>query len=291
MFGYVRPAQDKLTPEEVQRFESVYCGLCHTLGKRYGFAGRMILNYDLTFLALLLQNGSAERCEKRCIMHPIKARCCVCRSESLAVAADISVVLTWWQIQDGIADHGFWKGMKYRAASVLLRGAYGKARHRQPEFDENTQRHLRDLSDMEQRGETTLDKPADTFAQLLAGAACGVEEPVKRRVVENMLYHLGRWIYLVDAADDLEEDVSSGSYNPIPLRYGLPDGKLTEDVRQDLAATLDSSVRTMAAAFELWDFGENSAVIQNIVYEGLYAVGAAVLNGTFHRRPREKEIR
>ena len=44
MFGYVRPAADHLTAEQQARFEAAYCGLCHTLGKRYGIAGRMILN-------------------------------------------------------------------------------------------------------------------------------------------------------------------------------------------------------------------------------------------------------
>ena len=61
MFGYVRPAADHLTAEQQARFEAAYCGLCHTLGKRYGMAGRMILNYDLTFLAMLLSEWTAHR--------------------------------------------------------------------------------------------------------------------------------------------------------------------------------------------------------------------------------------
>lgn len=85
-----------------------------------------------------------------------------------------------------------------------------------------------------------------------AGAARRVEQPVKRRVAEQLLYHLGRWIYLVDAADDLADDLRSGSYNPLALRFPQENGALTpEGLAACWPATLDGSVRAMAAAFEL----------------------------------------
>ena len=286
MFGYVRPAAQRLTEEQQQRYEGAYCGLCHTLGRRYGLAGRMILNYDLTFLAMLLSEGTAERCTKRCLIHPVKGRPCACGGSAFELAADMSIILTWWQIQDGIADHGFFGGLKYRAASLLLRRAYRKARALRPAFDESTRRHLEKLSELEKENCPSLDAAADTFARLLADAAHEVAQPVKRRVLEQMLYHLGRWVYLVDAADDLKKDVKTGSYNPLPLRYALPGDTLTDTARQALAQTLDGSIRAMAAAFELWDFGDYGPVIESTVYEGLYAVGTSVLEGTFRRETR-----
>jgi len=286
MFGYVRPAAQRLTEEQQQRYEGAYCGLCHTLGRRYGLAGRMILNYDLTFLAMLLSEGTAERCTKRCLIHPVKGRPCACGGSAFELAADMSIILTWWQIQDGIADHGFFGGLKYRAASLLLRRAYRKARALRPAFDESTRRHLEKLSELEKENCPSLDAAADTFARLLADAAHEVAQPVKRRVLEQMLYHLGRWVYLVDAADDLKNDVKTGSYNPLPLRYALPGDALTDTARQALAQTLDGSIRAMAAAFELWDFGDYGPVIESTVYEGLYAVGTSVLEGTFRRETR-----
>ena len=189
MFGYVLPSQERLSEVEKTRFQAVYCGLCHTLGTRYGLTARMILNYDLTFLAMLLQEGPAQRCEKTCIAHPMKKRPCVCQSKSLEMAADMSVILTWWQIQDGIADHGFFKSLKYRMAAFLLHRAYQKARKLQPGFDERTQKHLQDLAVLEKNGEPSLDKPADTFAKLLAGTAEEVTDPTKRRILDTMLYH------------------------------------------------------------------------------------------------------
>ena len=101
--------------------------------------------------------------------------------------------------------------------------------------------------------------------------------------------HLGRWIYLVDALDDLKEDSRSGSYNPLLLRYETRDGALQPEDRERVAATLDASIRTMAAAFELADFGCWRRIIESVVYEGLYAVGNAVLNGTFRKYTRNRE--
>lgn len=248
----------------------------------------MILNYDLTFLAMLLSEGGGT-CERRCAVHPIRKRRCACGDAAMDVAADMSVILTWWQIRDGIADHGFFKGLKYRAAALLLRRAYRKAQRRQPDFDRETQRNLTALAALEKEKCPSLDRPADTFAALLAGAAQHIADPVKRRVTEQLLYHLGRWVYLVDAADDLADDLRTGSYNPLALRFSLKDGALTAEGRQQFAATLDGSVRAMAAAFELADFGVYTPVIRATVYEGLYLVGAAVLNGTFHRRRRERQ--
>ena len=290
MFGYVRPAADRLTEEQEACFRAAYCGLCHTLGERYGLPGRMILNYDLTFLAMLLSEGQDEQCRKRCVMHPLKGRTCTCGGEAFALAADMSVILTWWQIQDGIADHGFWSGLKYRAALWMLRRAYRKARLLRPAFDEGTQRHLKALSQLEKEKCHSIDAAADTFAQLLSGAADEVEEPVKRRVLAQMLYHLGRWIYLIDGADDLKKDAESGNYNPVALRYGLTDGVWTPESRRDFATTLDHSIHQMAAAFELWDFGVWTPVLQSTFYGGLFQVGKAVLDGRFHR-PSRKNIR
>ena len=284
MFGYVLPASDRLTEEQNSRFQAAYCGLCHALGRRYGLPGRMILNYDLTFLAMLLSEGQGTPCRRRCIAHPVGGRTCICGDGAFDLAADMSVVLTWWQVQDGIADHGFWGGLKYRAASLLLRRAYRKAKTQCPAFDERTRRHLQELSRLEGEGCPSLDAAADTFAQLLSGAAEEVAEPVKRRVLGQLLYHLGRWIYLIDAADDLKKDIKTGSYNPLPLRYVLPGDTLTDTARQELAQTLDGSIQAMAAAFELWDFGEYGPVIESTVYQGLYAVGTAVLDGTFHQK-------
>jgi hypothetical protein len=131
----------------------------------------------------------------------------------------------------------------------------------------------------------SLDKPADAFAVLLRDAARDVEPPIRRRVLEETLYHLGRWVYLIDAADDLKQDAASGAYNPVALRYGLSGGLWTDAARREFEVTLSHSVHNIAAAFELWDFGAWNPLLERIFYSGLFQVSRAVLDGTFRRRP------
>lgn len=286
MFGYVLPSGEYMSEAAKEQFQGAYCGLCHTLGRHYGLAGRMILNYDMTFLAMLLSDGKGTLCKKGCALHPVKGRPCTCGEAAFDTAAHYSIVLTWWQLWDGIQDHGFFGGLKYRLAALFLRRAYKRARNVVPDFDCHTQEHLHLLATLEAEKCPSIDAVADTFAQLLTGVAMEVEGENHRRVLSQLFYHLGRWIYLVDAADDLEKDFRSGSYNPLIYRFSLQTGQLSDEARQELSLTLDSSVRTMAAAFELWDFGAYNAVIESTVYHGLYAVGTSVIQGTFRRRRR-----
>ena len=290
MFGYVRPSDDRLTPADRETFRAAYCGLCHALGARYGLVGRMILNYDLTFLAMVLSDGAGEMCAKRCAVHPIRRRCCVAGDPALDAAADMSVILTYWQLRDGVEDHAWASGLKYRAGARLLESAYKRAAALRPEFDQAVRRQLQLLSALEQAKDPSMDRAADSFAVLLSSAAEELTDPVRKRIMEQLLYHLGRWIYLIDGADDLKKDAESGNYNPVALRYGLTDGTWTPESRRDFATTLDHSIHQMAAAFELWDFGVWTPVLQSTFYGGLFQVGKAVLDGSFHR-PSRKKIR
>ena len=292
MFGYVIPPLSRLPGEEQERFQQVYCGLCHTLGHRYGLVGRMILNYDFTFLAILLSDSEPSECgQARCIASPCRKRCYAHRTAAMELAADESIILAYWQLRDGVADHGFWRGLKYRLLSRCLHGAYRKAAALRPDFDRNTREQLRRLSKLEQAHSASLDEPADTFAVLLAGAAGEIPDPRRQRILYQILYHLGRWIYLIDAADDLEKDTGRGDYNPLRFRYGLSSGKLDPNSRKAFVETIDHSVRMIASAYELADFGCWSAILESTVYTGLFQVGKAVLDGvfetSFHGRKRK----
>ena len=150
MFGYVRPSDGHLTAEDKQRFQAAYCGLCRSLGRRYGLAARMILNYDLAFLAMLLsREPECPTAHCRCPAHPIRGCDALGRQDAFDAAADLSVILTWWQLTDGVADHGFFRGLLYRAALLLLRRAYRKALARRPGFDQRTRAHLEELARLE----------------------------------------------------------------------------------------------------------------------------------------------
>lgn len=279
-----------MSAEESERFRRAYCGLCHTLGSRYGLASRFILNYDFTYLAIFLSAAEeGERRSSRCIASPVKKREYLCSTQALELAADESVILAYWQLRDGVSDHDWFHGLKYKGASALLEGAYRKAARARPAFDASVCRQLEVLSRLEKEGCDSIDRPADAFAALLGSAAAEVEDPVRRRVLEQLLYHLGRWVYLMDAADDLKEDAQSGNYNPVALRFGLKDGEWTPEARREFAATLDHSIHMMATAFELWDFGVWTEILEKTLYNGLFRVGKAVLDGTYRPLSRGED--
>ncbi len=287
MFGYVRPAAHRLGEADNERFRSVYCGLCHVLGRRYGLAARFLLNFDFTLLAILLSLGEGtERCVRRCAVHPCRGCAVLRETAALDVAADRIVILAWWQLRDHIADHGFWSGLKYRLAALLLRRAYRKAKTLAASFDTAVQKHLDELALREREHCASLDAAAEPFAALLAEIASVETDETRRRILTQLFYHLGRWIYLADAADDFREDAKSGNYNPLRYRYGAEADVLPEDAKRSLAETLDASIRRMAGAYALLDAGEWAPLLDSIFYDSLFGIGRAVLDGVYHRPPR-----
>ncbi len=294
MFGYVRPVLNRLSEDDRAAYQSAYCGLCRAMGRRYGWLARFTLNYDFAFLAILLSGGQGggNTCSARCPAHPLRApRTCLC-GPGLDVAADESMILTYQKLTDDVCDHGLLTGLPYRLVRLLFRRPYRRAARARPDFDRQVRDGLERLRQMERAGSPELDRVADAFAGILACAGQGqVDDPGDRRAMEQLLYHLGRWIYLADAWDDLEQDARRGRYNPLEARFA---GQAKQE-RAYVETTLTHSVRLVAAAANLISFGRWTPVVENVVYAGLPAVQGAVLDGRWNemratRRIREKQI-
>ena len=191
MFGYVRPNRDELKVRELRDYEALYCGLCHALGRRHGFFARFFLNYDFTFLAMLLDGSKPTAERKHC---PARLWCrkkgCICAG-SVDAAADAGTILSYWKLRDTVADGPFWKGTAARVLSFLLRPGYRRAAQARPEFDRAVRSCLEELQALEQEGSPSLDRTADTFARILAAAALPAESSARTRALEQLLYHCG----------------------------------------------------------------------------------------------------
>ena len=282
MFGYVRAIPAVLSEEEKTRYEGVYCGLCRTLGSRYGLLPRFLLNYDFVFLAMLLGeegSGQALPCCP-CPIHPWKKKHCWVGSPALDTAADESVILTWWKLQDSLRDGDWKERLVSRLACFALRRFYRKAVDRRPDFDQTAQSCLEELHRMEEENLPSLDRPADTFARILQAAATALEPPARNRAVSQILYHVGRWIYLADAWDDLEEDRRSGSYNPVLARFGEEAERQGDYLRE----TMRVSLGLADTAFSLLEWGEWEELLRHILKTGLPAVEEAVFTGQWKQR-------
>ncbi|MGM9649889.1 MAG: DUF5685 family protein [Butyricicoccaceae bacterium] len=283
MFGFVRPFRDELKMREYDRFRSVYCGLCHEIARKYGFLYTLALSYDCAYLALVLMSCEADGgtvCRKRCIVHPLRRHTCVCGSEGLSHAAAVSVILTCHKLSDTIADEHGIKRLGARLLRRLYRRGYRRAVQDAPDFDRTAGQCLSELAVLEREQAASLDRPADTFARLLR-AAVPEQTGIRRRVLEELFYHIGRWIYLIDACDDLKDDFASGSYNPIRLRFALSEPDI-QTVRPQLEHTLLQSLAASYHAYLLLDPERDGGIIENVLCQGLPAVTYQVLDGTYH---------
>ncbi len=282
MFGYIRPRISELKVRELDDYKAVYCGLCRTMGKRHGFLARFTLNYDFAFLAMVLASDSticqASHC--RCPAHPFRKRKMYHAMPSLEVAADESLILSYQKLRDNIADDDFIHSLAARIACLFLKPAYKKAASARPEFDREVSKWLDVLHDIERERVASLDRPADSFARILQAAAPETGDAETDRAMEQMLYHVGRWIYLIDAWDDLKDDVASGSYNPVHERYR---GKEAEFV-QDMRTTLLHSRNLATGAYELLEAKRWDSILSNILYLGLPAVEELVFSGCWQSK-------
>jgi len=297
MFGYVRPLKGELKVVEYEAFRSVYCGLCHTLGRRYGLPARFVLNYDLTFFAAVIAavEGGMNFEHRRCIASPFRKKCTARVSPSLELAADVTVLLTYHRLDDEARDRSGARRIGACVLRLLMRPFYRHACRLQPELSRKIKRAIGALTELEDGCIPSIDRTADAFASILSDAAGEAETDGKtRRILQTMFYHIGRWIYIVDACDDFEKDQASGSYNPIAYRYGLrEDGRmcrlLPETIKEEIRTTLTHSLAAAASAFELLSFGRFEGLVANVIYHGLYAVTEAVLNGTWQQRRKADE--
>lgn len=204
-------------------------------------------------------------------------------SPAMDLCASRSVVLTYYKLLDGVRDEGFWKGLGYRLAALTLRRAYRKAKKEHGEFDAHVAACLGELSALEKENSPKLDRVADAFARLLAGAAPETGEESLDRPRRQLLYHLGRWIYLTDALDDLSDDMARGGYNPLAARFGQ------EPDREYLSATMSHSLALAQSAFQLLPRTPWSGILENILYLGLPNVQTLVMEGKWD--PKEGKQR
>lgn len=272
MFGYIRPLDCELKVREQAEYRGYYCGLCKTIGARYGQIERFALSYDCAFLAALLSaiSGRADfyrgNCGPRCYRgkRPIAAR-----APELDYAADVNVLLAWYQAADDAADE---KSAKAFAARVALRRAYRKAAKAHPALDRAIRENTERLSGYEAERTASTDEPSDTFGKTLS--AVMLNAPMlpsgARAAAEWMFYNLGKWVYLIDAWDDRERDRKGGGYNPF----------LRADMDADRAAfLLNITLNEVGKAYDLLTMRQPSGLLDNIIRLGLDNAQKRVLSG------------
>ena len=270
MFGYIYVNEQELKLKEYAAYRSFYCGLCRNLHRRYGRAAQMMLNYDLTFLALLLTGlyePQTEEAEHRCIPHPVR-RHLMAANEAIDYAADMCVMLSWQKLKDDWDDE---KKVTRRAAAAFLHPAYRKLSLLYPRQSKAIEENILALRRAEHQKCREIDAVAGLTGHFLAEIFVWKED-IWAEDLRTMGFYLGKFIYLMDALEDIDKDRKTGNYNIFsgcgPI-WGTPKESEIESMLMDMMAQA-------SRAFERLPVLEHAEIIRNILYSGVWCKYAAM---------------
>ena len=269
MFGYVVLNKPEIKFKDFDMYRSFYCGLCRELRERYGISGQITLSYDMTFVILLLSalyEPPTRKGTTRCIVHPVRKQT-VRKNAITEYGADMNIFLTYYKCKDD------WNDEK-----KILSLAYGKLLESKEKKSEQQWKKkidviiscLNELSEMEQEGETDIDRVSGCFGRIMA-EIFAYREDVWEPTLRRMGFYLGKFIYLMDAYDDVEKDIKSGSYNPFRKAY-LDDPAFADDCRSLLTLMMSECSRE----FEQLPILLHAEILRNVLYSGVWSRYTAV---------------
>lgn len=276
MFGYVTAEKEQLTPEEWLRYRSAYCGLCRTLEGEYGQVSRLTLTYDMTFLVLLLSSlyePEETAGARRCPAHPGKPRS-YWVTEATGYAAGMNVALAYEKSLDDWRDD---RSLLGKGGAAALKKAREKAQKAYPAQCAVIREELTRLQALEAEKRCDPDQTANCFGRIMAALLCWKKDRWSP-LLEQMGLSLGRFIYLMDAWEDLEKDLRKGRYNPLKDAAERPD--FDQWARDMLMVMLGDCT----AAMEQLPLVQDVEILRKILYSGVWSRYAAKM-----RKKMEKE--
>lgn len=271
MFGYLQIQKSELLVREAEAYKAVYCGLCRQMGKDYSGLTRFTLSYDCTFYAMFLMslNRSCKGFKDgRCTCNPLK-KCKFATDEGDAYgkAAAFSMISVYYKIIDDIQDSGFFKKLLCRIIKPFFSHQRKKAADKYPDMDKAVSDMMKMQYDAEHSEKPSVDMSAHPTALMLAAVlSAEAHDEIQKRVLYEFGYHIGRWIYLVDAADDIEKDIKSNGFNPFV-------NKKTGEVKSSdfIKAVLNQSLARAYDAYNLLNFTDFKGILDNMMLLGFPA--------------------
>jgi len=264
MFGYVVVNRETLSPENEARFRAYYCGLCKALRKRHGLTGALTLSNDMTFLSIVLSalyEPEEQSGREICVNHPFKKHDWIL-SEAADYAADMNVMLAYHLCMDAWRDEK--KPLSLAEAGLIKKG-YEKVVKLYPEKCEFVGDMIRALSDVEAKGpDGDIDRPTNLTGELI-GEIFAYRDDEWKKPLTRMGAALGRFIYIMDAYDDLPRDLKKKCYNPLkPIAH-------VEDFEDRCLDMLTMHIAECTAEFEDLPIIKDAGIIRNILYSGVWS--------------------
>lgn len=277
MFGYVTVFRDELRIREFREYKAVYCSLCRSLGREYGIFTRFILSYDCTFYALMLcaVNKTPPCYEKKCCRFNLLKKCHYIKSSEdiFNRAAALSVASVYFKLVDNVRDSGSIKKFLFGILRFLFVKKYNKAKKNYKDICTAVAKMYEYQQEIENREDVHLDLAADPTASMLAEVlSLESDDKNEKLILHTLGYNLGRWIYFMDAADDIADDIKKGNFNPF-IRYCKND-----DFKEYCNQVLNQCLANICDSRELLTVYNYGEIIDNILYMGLTSRQQKVLS-------------
>ena len=280
MFGYVRINKMDLTFREYEHYKAYYCGLCKYLKRNHTELSRLTINYDITFLIVLLSSiyqPSAQVFHEKCIVDPVKKKKHII-NEITEYAASMNILLTYYKLEDDVNDEG---GIKSRLARQVYKKSFKTAYDKYPKKADFIKKCLGELRSLEEDQSSSIDQTSNCFARLLEEIFDYKDDDYRDRL-RKVGFNIGKYIYIMDAYEDLDEDLEKGRYNPF-TSY--------KDDREALKDRVDKLIGMTLARLEEGildlDIEVNKSIIDNIIYSGVYLRYKGLINGVNKKKQEE----
>lgn len=265
MFGYININQKILTEENKDAYQAYYCGLCRRLKSNCGTKGQMLLDYDMTFMIVLLTGLyelTNEASEITCALHPTKRRT-VWINEATDYAADMNLILAYHNLIDDWKDD---KAYSKKALAKMLDKDYERIKEKYPRQVTAIEEYMRKTEEVERRNETNLDAVAGLTGEMIGEVFCWHEDEWAEEL-RTLGFYMGKFIYIMDAYEDYDSDVRKKKYNP--LKYTLKESK--EDMDTFVRLVLTSMMSECAKSFERLPILLHADILRNVLYSGVWS--------------------
>ena len=281
MFGYVIPDKPNLFIKDFYAFRAFYCGLCKATGKQSGTLMRFATNYDATILNILahnIVNKGVEIKKQRCVLHPFKKREIIVVDDLTKTVADINTLLMYYKLNDNIVDND--GVFKCKTVKSLLWRKFKKARGRHPKAVDIITSSYTALLIHENDNTSSIDVVSDCFGGMLRDLGAYVTG-VNTHEVSTLFYCLGKWIYLIDALDDYDEDLLDDRYNPWIASFGKFDSKrdLIKSKKQEIETIINGVINVLIENYDTLEMPVQEGVLTNTFYYGLKMQTNRILSG------------
>lgn len=262
MFGYVIVNKPEMKFKEFDLYQSYYCGLCRTLKDAYGKVGQMTLSYDMTFVVLLLTSLYEPETVvevRKCVTHPFGKH--PVRSNLFSkYAADMNLLLSYYKCLDDWEDE---RKVTRKVMAQSLRRRIRKVTEDYPQKECLVSEKMQQIHQCEREQRLNLDEVSGYFGEIMAEILAYRKDEWEEEL-RRMGFFLGKFIYLMDAYEDVEKDAKTGNYNVFVHEYK------EADFEQRTEKILSMMMAECSRAFERLPIVENVDILRNILYSGVW---------------------